>query len=62
VAVERLDAGQQLAVVAARDEDLGVRARGRLEQRQRAGGQLVLLDEGDLVFTVIRRVRYLENM
>lgn len=67
MSVEGLDAGEELglvscvrgpvgwgwylAVVAAGDEDLGVRAGCGLEERERAGGELVLFDEGDLVFT-----------
>lgn len=44
VSVKGLDAGQQLAVVAAGDQDLGVRAGGGLQKGQRAGGELMFLD------------------
>ena len=49
VAVKGLDAGEQLAVVAARDQNLVVRAHRRLEYRKRAGRELVLLELSDLV-------------
>ena len=49
VPVKGLDARQQLAVVADRDEDLGVRPHRRLEDRERAGRELVFLELGDLV-------------
>jgi hypothetical protein len=42
VSVKGLDAGQQLAVVADRDEDLRVAANGGLEDGQRAAVELVL--------------------
>lgn len=51
VAVEGLDARQQLAIVPARDQHLGVCARGGLEEREGARGELVFLDERDLIFT-----------
>lgn len=38
MAIEGFDAGEQLAVVAAGDQDLGVGAGGRLEDGERAGG------------------------
>jgi hypothetical protein len=53
VAVKRLDARQQLPVVAHGDEDLGVRPHGSLEDRERARGELVLFDLGDLVFPMV---------
>ena len=56
MAIEGLDAGQQLAVVAARDQDLGVGAGGSLEDGEGAGGELVGFEEGDFVFAVIRLV------
>ena len=49
VAVKCLDARQQLAVVARRDQDLSVVAHGRLEERKRAGGEFVGFEEGELV-------------
>lgn len=51
VSVKSLDTGQQLAVVSAGNQDLGVCAGGGLEERQGTGGELVLLDESDLIFT-----------
>ena len=54
VAVEGLDARQQLAVVAHRDEHLRVRAHGGLQDREGAGGELVLLELGDLVLASVR--------
>jgi len=53
MAVEGLDARQQLAVVAARDQHLRVRAHGRLQDGQRARGELVLLQLRDLEFCEI---------
>lgn len=50
MAIEGLDARQQLAVVAARDEHLGVRAHGGLEDGERAGCEFVFFQLGDLVF------------
>ena len=47
--IERLDARQQLAVVAAGDQDLCVAAHGRLQDRQGPGRELVLFQEGDFV-------------
>ena len=52
VAIKSLDTRQQLAVVAARNQDLGVGARGGLQEREGAGAELMLFDEGDLIFTV----------
>ena len=57
VSVKGLDTGQELAVVPARDQDLGVGAGGGLQERQRAGGELVLLDESDLIFPDARDAR-----
>ena len=48
--VEGLYAREELAVVADRDEDLGVAAHSGLEYAQGAGGELVLLELGDLIF------------
>lgn len=48
VAIESLDARQQLAVVAARDQHLRVRAHCRLQNRERAAGEFVLLKGCDL--------------
>lgn len=50
VAIEGLDARQQLAVVAARDEHLGVGTHGGLEDGERAGCEFVFFELGDLVF------------
>lgn len=47
MSVEGLDTCEQLAVVAAGNQDLGVRADGSLEDGERAGGELVLLELGD---------------
>lgn len=47
--VEGLDAGEDLAVVSAGDQDLCARANGGLEDREGSGGELVLLDLGDFV-------------
>lgn len=52
VSVKSLDTGQQLAVVSAGNQNLGVCAGGGLEERQGTGGELVLLNESDLIFTV----------
>ena len=49
VTVERLDTGEELAVVAAGNQDLCARADGGLQDGKRSGGELVLLDLGDLV-------------
>lgn len=51
VSVKSLDTGQQLAVVSAGNQDLGVCAGGGLEKRQGTGGELVLLNESDLIFS-----------
>lgn len=50
MAVEGLDAGEQFAVVAAGDEDLGVVAHGGLEEGEGAVGELVGFEQGELVF------------
>lgn len=52
VSVKGLDTGQQLPVVTAGDQDLGVCAGSGLQKRERAGGELVLLDESDLIFSI----------
>lgn len=52
VSVEGLDAGEQFAVVAAGDQDLGAVADGSLQDGEGSGGELVLLHLGDLEFTV----------
>lgn len=52
MAIESLDTRQQLAVVTARDQHLRVRAHRRLEDRERAAGEFVLLEGGDLKFAV----------
>lgn len=51
MAVEGLDAGEDLAVVSARDQDLSARANGRLKDGEGAGGELMLLDLCDFVLT-----------
>jgi hypothetical protein len=51
VTVEGLDASEDLAVVSARDQDLGTRADGGLENGEGPGGELVLFDLCDFVFT-----------
>jgi hypothetical protein len=51
MAVEGLDTGEDLAVVSARDQDLGARANGGLEDGEGAGGELMLFDLCDFVFT-----------
>lgn len=55
MSVKGLNTGQELAVVAAGDQDLGVCAGGGLQERERAGGELVLFDEGNLIFAVEMR-------
>lgn len=47
--VKRLYAGEQLAVVAAGNEDLGARADSGLQDGERTGSELVLLDLGDFI-------------
>ena len=54
MSVESLDTSEQLAVVAAGNEDLGVRANSGLEDREWAGGELVLLELGDFELAVGR--------
>lgn len=49
VAVEGLDTGQELAVVADGDEDLGVGTDGGLEDGEGSRAELVLLELGDFV-------------
>lgn len=55
MSVKGLNASQQLAVVTARDQDLSVCAGGGLQERERAGGELVLFDESNLIFAVEMR-------
>lgn len=57
MSVKGLDTGQQLAVVTAGDQHLGVCAGGGLQERERAGGELVLFDLSDLIFTVEMRCK-----
>ena len=52
VAVEGLDAGQELAVVPDGDQDLGVAAHRGLQDGQRAGAELVFLEKRNFVFPV----------
>jgi hypothetical protein len=56
VAVEGFDSGEELAVVAARDQDLAVGAGCGLEDGEGACGELVGFEEGDFVFSVIGSV------
>lgn len=51
--IKCLDAGKQLAVVTARDEDLGTCADSGLEDGEGAGGELVLFDLSDLVLAAL---------
>lgn len=51
MAVEGLDTREQFAAISAGDENLGVCAGGGLEERERAGGEFVVFNEGDFVFT-----------
>jgi len=44
VTVERLDAGEDLAVIPTRNEDLGARSNGGLEDGEWTGGKLMLFD------------------
>ena len=53
MAVEGLDAGQQLAVVPDRDQHLRVAPHRRLQDRERPRAELVLLEQGDLVLSVV---------
>lgn len=55
VAVEGLDAGKELAVVAGVDEDLGVVAYGDLKQRKGADAEFVLLDQRDFELAGLAR-------
>lgn len=52
MAIESLDAREQFAVVAGGDEDLSVVAHGGLEEGERARGEFVGLEEGELVLAV----------
>ena len=54
--VECLDAGEDLAVVAAGNQDLCARADGGLENGQGPSGELVLLDLSDLILAAQRLV------
>jgi len=49
--IKCFDARQEFSVVAAGDQNLGVRAHGGLEYRERAGSELVLFELGDLEFS-----------
>lgn len=53
MAVEGLDAREQLAVVAERNEDLVVLAHGGLQDGERALLELVFFDLGDLILTAV---------
>lgn len=52
--VERLDAREHLAAAADRDENLRVRAHGGLEDRQGTCRELVLLERGNFILTVLQ--------
>jgi hypothetical protein len=52
VTVERLDSGEDFAVVSARDQHLGARADGGLEDGEGAGGELMLLDLCNFIFAI----------
>lgn len=60
MAVEGLNAGKKLAVVAARDQDLGVRAYGGLKKRKRPRSELVFLKLGNLILarSTVSRSKY----
>jgi hypothetical protein len=49
VTVERFDAGEDFAVVSARDQDLGARADGGLEDREGSSGELMLLNLSNFI-------------
>jgi hypothetical protein len=51
VTVESLDAREDFAVVAARDQDLRARANGGLEDGQRSSGKLMFFNLRDFVFS-----------
>lgn len=54
MAVEGFDAREQLAVVTAGDQDLVVVTGGCLEDGQRAGGEFVRFEGGDLIFAGLK--------
>jgi len=54
VAIKGLDPGEEFAVVAARDQDLRVGARGGLKQRERSSSELMFFDKRDFIFTVMK--------
>jgi len=54
VPIKRLHTRQQLAVVAAGYQDLGVRADGGLQDRERTGCEFVFFDLRDFVFAAGR--------
>ena len=56
MSIESLDTSKDFSVVAARNEDLGARSYRSLQNGERPGGELVLLDLSDLVFTVVNGV------
>lgn len=49
MSIESLDTAEHLAVVAQRDEDLGMVAHGGLEDREWTGGEFVFFELGDFV-------------
>lgn len=51
--VEGLHTSEELAVVAARNQDLRVRTHSRLKERKRAGREFMLLELGDLILAVL---------
>ena len=56
--VECLDSRQEFAIVATRDENLSVRTDGGLEDGERPGCELVLLEQSNLVFSVDRKTSF----
>jgi len=58
VAVEGLDAGENLAIVPARDENLCAGADGSLEDGERTGGELMLLNLGNFVLAALGQSRH----
>lgn len=57
VSVKSLDTGQELAVVTAGNQDLGVAAACGVEEGQRAGSELELLNLSNLILSVMRNAR-----
>lgn len=51
MAIESLDACEDLAIVPAGDQNLSARPNGSLEDREGSGSKLVLLDLSDFILT-----------